>query len=130
MVLLISLPIMIADLKYQKIPNIYLWILSGLLLPFLVAYGYGDLKSLSAYLLLILICHSAGMGMGDLKLLAIIGIWLNTNPYTEFSYLLVLVFAIALIHIFVIIIKNRSIPASIPMAPSIFMALSLYLAAC
>jgi len=69
-----------------------------------------------------------GMGMGDFKLLSLIGVFLNAQGKASLTYFLALVLAFSMAHIFWISIKSRSIPNSIPMAPSIFLALSLYFA--
>lgn len=70
----------------------------------------------------------AGMGMGDFKLLSIIGVWLNIRGDLSLGYFAALILSISATHILWASFKTRSIPDSIPMAPSIFLALSLYLA--
>lgn len=126
--LLSSLPIVIADISYRRIPNIYNLVLSFCLIPTLFYCGFGKLAPLVIFLLATFIVSFLGMGMGDFKLLSIIGIWLNSRGSSSLGHFAALVLAISATHIVWKTIKNRSIPKSIPMAPSIFLALSLYLA--
>jgi len=126
--ILLSIPIVIADIGYRRIPNIYILVLSLCLLPNLVFCGFGKLTPLVFFLLAIFLTSFLGMGMGDFKLLSIIGIWLNIRGSSSLGYFAALILAISATHIVWRTIKNRSIPKSIPMAPSIFLALSLYLA--
>lgn len=125
---ILAAPIAIADISGRKIPNIYLFLLSMCLLPYLVIYGLGPLTPLLLFHISLLIMSFFGMGMGDVKLLAIIGSWLNSHGGAEHLVFVALILAISATHILYLTIKNGSIPNSIPMAPSIFLALSLYLA--
>jgi hypothetical protein len=63
-------------------------------------------------------------GMGDIKLLALI---LITHSFSAFDYL-GYVFLLAMVHILILAGVNRKIPPKIPLAPSIFIGLSTYLA--
>ena len=126
--ILLSIPIVISDIGYRRIPNIYILVLSLCLIPTLFFCGFGKLTPLVFFLLTTFLMSFLGMGMGDLKLQAIIGIWLNIRGRSSLGYFAALILAISAIHIVWKTIKNRSIPKSIPMAPSIFLALSLYLA--
>jgi len=126
--LLLAAPIVIADIYDRRIPNIYLWVLAFCLIPSLSFCGFGKLEPLIFFILTTFLMSFLGMGMGDFKLLSIIGIWLNIRAGSSLAFFAALTLAISATHIVWMAIKNRSIPKSIPMAPSIFLALSLYLA--
>jgi Flp pilus assembly protein protease CpaA len=125
---LMSIPICIADLKEHKIPNIYLSVMLLLTIPLLIINGLGDLTQLCVYLVALVVLHLFGMGMGDVKLLSIIGAALNSSGiYGYFSYASYILLYAALYLISLRLIK-RSTPDQMPLAPSIFMGLFLYLA--
>ena len=128
LLLLLSVPIVIADIQYRKIPNIYLSLLSYCLIPILFFRGLGEITPLILFIVAVVGMSLLGMGMGDVKLLSLIGVILNCQVRPSLTYFSVLIFTISMAHIFWISIRNRSIPNSIPMAPSIFLALGLYLA--
>jgi Flp pilus assembly protein protease CpaA len=122
---ILALPICIADLSTSVIPNIYTKILFYLTLIHLSLFGFGQLRdvvvSLAALLLLILI----GIGMGDVKLLAVILFAHSFNAPEYIAY----VFLIGLLHIVILTGLHRVIPSKIALAPSIFIGLATYLAA-
>ena len=125
---LMSIPICIADLKEHKIPNIYLSVMLVLLSPLLIINGLGDLTQLCVYLVSLVVLHFFGMGMGDVKLLSIIGAALNSSGiYGYFSYASYILLCAAL-HLISLRLIKRSTPDQMPLAPSIFMGLFLYLA--
>jgi Flp pilus assembly protein protease CpaA len=121
----LALPICIADLSTFVIPNIYTKILFYLTLIHLTLFGFGNLGdvvvSLAALSLLILI----GIGMGDVKLLAVI---LFTHSFNAPEYI-AYVFLLGLLHIVILTGIHRAIPSKIALAPSIFIGLATYLAA-
>jgi Flp pilus assembly protein protease CpaA len=122
---ILALPICIADLSTFVIPNIYTKILFYLTLIHLSLFGFGQLRdvvdSLAALLLLILI----GIGMGDVKLLALI---LLSHSFNAPNYI-AFVFLLGLLHIVILTGIHRAIPSKIALAPSIFIGLATYLAA-
>ena len=125
---LMSVPICIADLKEHKIPNIYLSVMLVLLCPLLITNGLGDLTQLCVYLVALVVLHLFGMGMGDVKLLSIIGAALNSSGiYGYFSYASYILLC-ATLHLISLRLIKRSTPDQMPLAPSIFMGLFLYLA--
>lgn len=124
---LFSLPVVIADLAGRKIPNIYLCLLAYCLVPLLLAFGLGEVRALLFFLFATFAMSFIGMGMGDFKLLSIIGVWLNIYEDSSLDYFAALVLAFSVAHIIWLGLKSRSIKISIPMAPSIFLALGLYL---
>jgi Flp pilus assembly protein protease CpaA len=125
---LFAVPISLADLKIFKIPNIYLWLLCICLTPFIATNGFGPVTQLAFTASIILILSLCGMGMGDAKLLFLIALAFNFDHQFSFlifsSYLL----ALATIHALVLALRYQFLPRRLPMAPSIFIALLLYLA--
>jgi hypothetical protein len=69
-----------------------------------------------------------GLGMGDAKLLSIILLTLNSDGYSDLTLLAVLIILSASLDVMWRTLKNRSLPRRIPLAPSIFVGLALYLA--
>ncbi len=126
---LASLPISLADLRYNKIPNIYLSLLAIALTPVLVMNGLGPIQRLLISTSCLAVLHLCGMGMGDIKLLALIVVYLNSSMELSLLELFGYLVSITALHIVAIGLKNRNLPKSIPLAPSIFLALALYLAA-
>lgn len=125
---LVSVPICIADMKEHKIPNIYLSVMLLLTIPLLIINGLGDLTQLCLFLVALVVLHLFGMGMGDVKLLSIIGAALNSlGFYGYFSYASYILLCAAL-HLISLRLIKRSTPDQMPLAPSIFMGLFLYLA--
>jgi prepilin signal peptidase PulO-like enzyme (type II secretory pathway) len=122
--LLLAVPICVADCGSFVIPNVYNKILFIFAAEHLSIYGFGDLKKVafSASLLVVLLIFK--VGMGDIKLLAII---LITHSFSAVDYL-GYVFLLAMVHIVVLAGITRKIPSKIPLAPSIFIGLSTYLA--
>ena len=106
------------------IPNVYNKILFLFAAVHLSIYGFGDLNKVafSAFLLVVLLIFK--VGMGDIKLLALILITHSFNAVDYLGY----VFLLAMVHIVVIAGFSREIPSKIPMAPSIFVGLTTYLA--
>ena len=122
--LLLAVPICVADCGSFVIPNVYNKILFIFAAVHLSIYGFGDLKKVafSASLLVVLLIFK--VGMGDIKLLALI---LITHSFSAVDYL-GYVFLLAMVHIVVIAGISREIPSKIAMAPSIFVGLTTYLA--
>ena len=122
--LLLAIPMCVADCSSFVIPNIYNKILFLFAAVHLSIYGFGDLKKVafSASLLIVLLIFK--VGMGDIKLLALI---LITHRFSAVDYL-GYVFLLAMVHIVVIAGISREIPSKIPLAPSIFVGLTTYLA--
>ena len=122
--LLLAVPMCVADCGSFLIPNVYNKILFLFAAVHLSIFGFGDLKkvSFSAFLLVVLLIFK--VGMGDIKLLALI---LITHSFSAVDYL-GYVFLLAMVHIVVIAGVSREIPSKIPMAPSIFVGLTTYLA--
>jgi len=125
---LAAIPISLADSKSFKIPNVYLWLLLLGLAPFIAVNGLGSISRLVSSFLIVLTLHLCGMGMGDVKLLCQIVLAFNSDrefsSLTFFSYLL----GVATIHVLILTLKNQMMVRKLPLAPSIFVGLALYLA--
>ena len=122
--LLLAVPMCVADCGSFLIPNVYNKILFLFAAVYLLIFGFGDIKKVafSAFILVVLLIFK--VGMGDIKLFALI---LITHSFSAVDYL-GYVFLLAMVHIVVIAGVSREIPSKIPMAPSIFVGLTTYLA--
>ena len=121
----LALPICIADLSTFVIPNIYSKILFYLTLIHLTFFGFGQLSDLVVSLVVLLLLLLIGIGMGDVKLLALI---LLTHSFHSTEYI-AYVFLMAMVHIVTLTGIHRATPSKIAFAPSIFIGLATYLAA-
>ena len=125
---LLTVPLCIADIRESKIPNIYLSYICAISIPYLAVFGLGDLSKLGAFLIVLIVLYLLGMGMGDVKLLAIFGTLLNSMGHDRLHVLAAMIALIATLHILCISLARRSIPNAIALAPSIWAGLLLYLA--
>jgi Flp pilus assembly protein protease CpaA len=121
----LALPICIADLSTFVIPNIYTKILFYLALIHLTLFGFGDLGDIAISLSILFLLILLGIGMGDVKLLALILLTHSFNAPEYIAY----VFLMGLLHIVILTGIHRAIPSKIALAPSIFIGLATYLAA-
>jgi Flp pilus assembly protein protease CpaA len=126
--LILAIPISLADLKSFTIPNVYLVMLSLLCAPYVFFNGLGQISVFLAAMFILLILILLGLGMGDAKLLSIILLTLNSDGYSDLTLLAVLIILSASLHVMWRTLKNRSLPRRIPLAPTIFVGLALYLA--
>ena len=126
--LVLAIPISLADLKSFTIPNVYLVMLSLLCAPYVFFNGLGQISVILAALFSLLMLNVLGLGMGDAKLLSIVMLTLNSDDYSDLTLLAVLIILSASLHVMWRTLKNRSLPRRIPLAPSIFGGLLLYLA--
>ena len=122
---ILALPICIADLSTFVIPNIYTKILFYLTLIHLSLFGLGPLRDVVVSLVALLLLVLIGIGMGDVKLLALI---LLTHSFNASEYI-AYVFLMGMVHILILTAIDRAIPSKIALAPSIFIGLATYLAA-
>jgi Flp pilus assembly protein protease CpaA len=125
---LLAVPLCIADIRESKIPNIYLFYMCAISIPYLAVFGLGDLSKLGAFLIVLVVLYLLGMGMGDVKLLAILGALLISMGHDNLLVLAVMIVSLATLHILCISLARRSIPNAIALAPSIWAGLLLYLA--
>ena len=121
---LLLLPITIADLNQRIIPNIYLKLLGCFMAFSFMMKGFPSstlvftVGIFSSFLFLL------NVGMGDIKLLVIL---ILTFELDLIGYL-VLVLAVASVHIVISSARKRAIPRLIPMAPAIFLGFITYMA--
>ena len=123
-----AIPISLADIKSYSIPNIYLIWLSVLCMPHVLMQGLGPVPRILIVIAILLVLHLCGLGMGDVKLLAIVALMLNSDPRTIFFNLGFSIIVSAVIYAITKTLWNRQLPRKIPLAPSIFIGLTLYLA--
>jgi Flp pilus assembly protein protease CpaA len=126
--LFVALPISLADIKTLTIPNVYLWWLSLTCAPYLLLHGLGPIARLVGVILILAALSFLGLGMGDVKLIVIICLLLNSDKAADFSLLAFLILLSASSYAIVKALWNRSFPHTIPLAPSIFTGVALYLA--
>lgn len=126
--LIFALPIIVADVSKRIIPNIYL-VLYGYLYIFLTIFrGLGSSTLMLIFLLCIALLHLCGMGMGDSKLIFLIALVLPVVSLMQFLELLTLIFLAGAFAILCNWLFSRRFPATIAMAPAIFIGTGLYLA--
>jgi len=126
---LISLPIMVRDLSSQRIPNIYLKLLTIPTSLFLIVDGIGPWINLPAFFLVLVLAAFLGVGMGDIKLLAISLMIFNSQMNFSILVFLSTLFTSAFAHLLIQTLIARQLPQRIALAPSIFLAFALYFAA-
>jgi hypothetical protein len=122
--ILFALPICIADIDAFVIPNIYNKILAYATLIHLIIHGVGSWQALVVPISFSLFLMSIRVGMGDIKILALILVT-HTNA---FNSLISSVFLLATIHIVALSLLRGRIPLRIPFSPSIFLGFATYLA--
>ena len=122
--LLLGIPVCIADLHTFIIPNIYAKILFYIASIHLALYGLTSLKNLLLTTFVLLVLMIFKLGMGDIKILALILITHKIGALDLLGY----VFLLAVLHIMVLTGINRKIPPKIALAPSIFIGFATYMA--
>lgn len=122
--LIAMMPIVIADFRHHVIPNVYLKILAACLCISWIIHGFPQPKFNAWCLLVSCLLVMARFGMGDVKLLVIL--LLTFQPQIALFAAFLAFFSV--VHILMSSVRNRAIPASLPLAPAIFSALVTYLA--
>ena len=122
--LLLGIPVCIADLHTFIIPNIYAKILFYMASIHLAFHGLASLNNLLLTVSILLALMILKLGMGDIKILALILITHNIGALDHLGY----VFLLAVLHIMVLTGINRKIPSKIALAPSIFIGFATYMA--
>ena len=122
--ILLAIPVCIADISSFVIPNIYNKVLSYAALIHIGLFGIGQVRQVVFSLAILLALLFFRTGMGDIKLLTLI---LVTHSFSAIDFL-GFVFLLAIVHIVVLVGVHRRIPIKIPLAPSIFIGLATYLA--
>ena len=97
-------------------------------MPYLLLHGFGPALNLIAALLILACLYLIGLGMGDVKLIAIISLSLNSDIQANLSFLALLILLSASSYAILKTLWNHELPRRIPLAPSIFVGLALYLA--
>jgi len=126
--LLAAVPISLADIKTFTIPNVYLWWLSLTCAPYVLLHGLGPITILVFVVLILIALSFLGLGMGDVKLMTIISILVNSDKAGSFSLLALLILLSASSYAIIEALRNHRFPHTIPLAPSIFAGMALYLA--
>ena len=126
--LLAAVPISLADIKTFTIPNVYLWWLSLTCAPYVLLHGLGPITNLVFVVLILIALSFLGLGMGDVKLMTIISILVNSDKAGSFSLLALLIILSASSYAIIEALRNHRFPHTIPLAPSIFTGVALYLA--
>jgi Flp pilus assembly protein protease CpaA len=124
----LAFPISLADVRSYSIPNIYLWWLMALCTPHFVLYGFGPSPRILSNIVVLALLHLVGLGMGDVKLLSIIFLYLNPLSNISFEALAIFLMCSATVYAISETLWIRKLPQKIPLAPSIFGGLALYLA--
>jgi Flp pilus assembly protein protease CpaA len=124
----LALPISLADVRSFSIPNVYLWWLLALCTPRVVLYGFGPIPRIVFITVILVLLHLVGLGMGDVKLLSIIFLYLNPLSNISFEILALFLMCSATVYAISETLWKRKLPQKIPLAPSIFAGLALYLA--
>ena len=127
---LFALPIMCADWRYRRIPNIYLIFIMYWVGAIRIIYGIASLQVISlaiaASILGVLVLR---MGIGDAKLFIVISLAINLPTIDSLVFLITCIYLGALLQIIMTWGLKSVIPRSIPMAFAIFFGSALYLAA-
>ena len=122
--LFVMVPIVIADLWHHVIPNIYLKLLFVSLCGSWIIYGIPHFGTFVFAFIFSVFLMGMKFGMGDVKLLVILVLTIQPKIFVFCGFLVIF----SLTHIVILILRNRKIPALIPLAPAIFSALTTYLA--
>ena len=127
---LFALPILCADWRYRRIPNIYLIFIMYWVGALRIISGIASLEVLSiaiaASILGVLVLR---MGIGDAKLFILISLAINLPTIDSLVFLLICIYLGALLQIILTWGIKGVIPHSIPLAFAIFFGSALYLAA-
>ncbi len=127
---LFALPIMCADWRYRRIPNIYLIFIMYWVGAIRIISGIASLQVISlaiaASILGVLVLR---MGIGDAKLFIVISLAINLPTIDSLVFLITCIYLGALLQIIMTWGLKSVIPRSIPMAFAIFFGSALYLAA-
>jgi len=127
---LFALPIMCADWRYRKIPNIYLIFIMYWVGAIRIISGIASLHVLSlAIATSILSVLVLRMGIGDAKLFIITSLAMNLPTIDSLVFLISCIYLGAILQIILTWGLKSVIPHSIPMAFAIFFGSALYLAA-
>jgi Flp pilus assembly protein protease CpaA len=125
--LIAAVPISLADIKSYSIPNIYLIWLGFLCTPYVLVHGVGPVSRILVIVVILALLQLCGLGMGDVKLLIILALMLNSDPLTSFHHCGVSLTLCAAVYAIMETLWKGKLPRKIALAPSIFAGLTLYL---
>lgn len=123
-----ALPIVIADYSTRKIPNIYIIFYSYLCSISLFVRGFPQINTVVCAVLILTLCAFTGAGMGDIKLLLLIILFIRPQSIKEVLSFFLMVFAVCTAEIAITCFATKAFARTIAMAPSIFIGTGLYLA--
>ena len=126
--LIAAVPISLADIKSYSIPNIYLIWLGFLCTPYALVHGVGPVSRILVIVVILALLQLCGLGMGDVKLLTILALILNSDPLTSFHHFGICLTLCAVVYAIMETLWKGELPRKIALAPSIFAGLTLYLA--
>ena len=127
---LFALPVVLADCKDHRIPNIYLIFIAYYVGLERVIFGVASFKVVIVFIFFsIMAVMVMGMGMGDVKLLFLAVLALNLAGLSELFALLLWIYVAAALQIILITCLQRQIPRTIALALAIILGCGLYLAA-
>ena len=127
---LFALPIMCADWRYRRIPNIYLIFIMYWVGAIRIISGIASLQVISlAITASILGSLVLRMGIGDAKLFIVTSLAINLPTIDSLVFLITCIYLGAVLQIIMTWGLKSVIPRSIPMAFAIFFGSALYLAA-
>ena len=112
---LVFIPIAIADLHQRVIPNIYLKLLTCLMVISFLSNGFPPVTIILSCLVMAFALVAFKVGMGDVKLLTLLVLSFNCQVIP----CLALISAVAIVHIVISAARYRVIPETIPFAPAI-----------
>ena len=128
LIFIFALPIVIADYSSRKIPNIYLVYYAYLCALSLFTQGFPQISSMVCTVLILMLAGFSGAGMGDIKLLLLIILFIRPHCIQELLSFFLMVFAVCAVEIAMTCLATKAFVRTIAMAPSIFIGTGLYLA--
>ena len=131
LIALILLYIGFIDLKFHRIPNVALLFLTPLAgLHFITSKSrWSDqfMPTIILFLLLLILWHFFDLGMGDVKLLTLLSLFIIPGEFEAYLIFLSIFSVATLIHLAALKITTPTWDSRIPLAPSISIATILML---
>lgn len=124
-----AIPICISDLRYRRIPNIYLIFMLYFIFALRLFLPVKSIAVISGAALIAILLYRVGMGAGDAKLLVITALALNLPNFGALLLLAMSLYVAAILQIILMWLYSAQLPKSIPLAFAIFSGSVLYLAA-
>ena len=131
LIALILLYISLIDLKFHRIPNVALLFLAPLTgLHFIASktrWSDQFVPTIILLLLLLILWHFFDLGMGDVKLLTLLSLFIIPGEFEAYLIFLSIFSVATLIHLMALKITSPTWDSRIPLAPSISIATILML---